>query len=257
MTEQEFHRYYAQNDCEKLKNFRADNAVILAAGFASRFAPLSYTTPKALLTVRGEVLIERQIRQLLDAGITDVFVVTGYKKELFSYLPEKYGVRLIENPEYCTRNNHSSIYAAREVLGNTYICSADNYFTENPFERFVLRPYYAALYSDGPTEEYCISTDGSGRITDVQVGGSDSWYMLGHVYWNREFSRRFLSILEREYDLPETKGLLWERIYMKHLSELPLYIRKYPSHMIREFDTLDDLCAFDDSYEEIRRRLLH
>lgn len=257
MTEQEFNRYIKQENYGMLRQYRADNAVILAAGFASRFAPLSYTTPKALLRVRGEVLIERQIRQLLEAGIQEIFVVTGYKSEMFAYLPEKFGVHLICNREYRTRNNHASIYAAREILENSYICSADNYFTANPFERYVLRPYYSALYADGPTEEYCLTADENGRITDVRIGGADAWYMLGHVYWNRTFSKRFLEILESEYDLPQTRDLLWEKIYMNHLDELSLYIRKYPDGIIYEFDTLDDLCAFDPSYEAVRASLIH
>lgn len=49
---------------------RVDNAVIMAAGMSSRFAPLSYEKPKALLKVKGEVLIEREIRQLQAAAST-------------------------------------------------------------------------------------------------------------------------------------------------------------------------------------------
>lgn len=236
--------------------FEIDNAVILAAGFSSRFAPLSKTTPKALLNVRGEILIERQIRQLKEAGIHDIYVVTGYLGEQFSYLPDKWGVTLIENHAYQIRNNHSSVWAARSVLANTYICSADNYFPENVFSVSSSYPYYSSLYADGPTEEYCLTTDESGRITDVRIGGADSWYMLGHVLFDTRFSSRFLKILETEYDLPETQNLMWENIYMKHLEELTLYIKKYPSGSILEFDTLDELCQFDSSYCSYRDSLL-
>ena len=44
--------------------YKVDNAVIMAAGISSRFAPLSYEKPKALIPVKGEVLIERQINQI-------------------------------------------------------------------------------------------------------------------------------------------------------------------------------------------------
>ena len=37
---------------------KVDNAIILAAGTSSRFAPLSYEIPKGLLEVRGEILIK-------------------------------------------------------------------------------------------------------------------------------------------------------------------------------------------------------
>ena len=53
---------------EALAPFKVDNAIILAAGLSSRFAPISYEKPKGLLHVRGEILIERQIRQLQESG---------------------------------------------------------------------------------------------------------------------------------------------------------------------------------------------
>ena len=226
---------------------KVDNAIIMAAGTASRFAPLSYEKPKALIEVRGEVLIERQIRQLRDAGIEEVVVVTGYKAEQFEYLKDKYGVVLIHNPDYLTRNNNSSIYAAREYIKNSYICSSDNYFITNPFESDVDESYYSAVYMEGDTGEWCISED-DGWIKDVKVGGQDSWVMLGHVFWSEPFSRSFLHILEDEYEWPETADKLWETIYIEHINELPMKIRKYPADFIFEFDTLDELREFDTSY---------
>ena len=65
---------------------KVNNAIIMAAGTASRFAPLSFEKPKALIEVRGEILIERQIRQLRQAGITEIIIVTGYMADQFEYL---------------------------------------------------------------------------------------------------------------------------------------------------------------------------
>lgn len=226
---------------------KVDNAIIMAAGTASRFAPLSYEKPKALIEVRGEVLIERQIRQLREAGIEEVVVVTGYKAEQFEYLKDKYGVVLINNPDYLTRNNNSSIYVAREYIKNSYICSSDNYFITNPFESDVDESYYAAVYMEGETGEWCISED-DGWITNVKVGGEDSWVMLGHVFWSESFSHFFLHILEDEYEWSETADKLWESIYIEYIKELPMKIRKYPADYIFEFDTLDELREFDTSY---------
>ena len=228
--------------------FKVDNAVIMAAGTASRFAPISYERPKALITVKGEVLIERQIRQLKEAGVPEVYVVTGYMAEQFAYLDEKFGVHLIHNPDYNTRNNNASINVVKHILGNTYICSADNYFSENPFESEVSDCYYAAVYADGPTKEWCMEYDADGTITNVTVGGADAWFMLGHTFWSEDFSRRFVEILDAEYDLPETADLLWESIYMKHMDTLKMKIRKYSDGVVFEFDTLDELREFDTAY---------
>ena len=137
---------------EALAPYAVDNAVIMAAGLSSRFAPISYERPKGTLRVHGEVLIERQIEQLHAAGITDITVVVGYKKEYFFYLVEKYGVKIVLNSEYATRNNNGSLWLVRDKLANTYVCSSDDYFTENPFESHVYRAYYSAQMIRLPPE---------------------------------------------------------------------------------------------------------
>lgn len=228
--------------------YPVDNAIIMAAGVSSRFAPLSYEIPKALIPVNGEVLIERQIRQLKEAGIEEIILVVGYMKERFYYLQDKLGVRIVENKDYRIRNNHSTIFAVRAYLRNSYICSADNYFTKNPFEREVDDAYYAAVYADGKTKEWCMETGDDGYVNRVQIGGERAWYMLGHAFWNETFSKKFIRILNAEYQLPETAGLLWEAIYRKHLDELKLKVRHYEPNFIFEFDSLDELREFDTSY---------
>ena len=233
-----------------LRPYAVDNAVILAAGLSSRFAPISYERPKGLLKVRGEVLIERQIEQLRAAGVNDIVVVVGYKKESFYYLEDKYGVNIVVNRAYAERNNNSSLMLVREVLGNTYICSSDNYFEENPFESHVWKAYYSAEYAEGPTKEWCLEVGARGRITGVRVGGSDAWYMIGHAYFDRAFSARFREVLEAEYDLPQTRDKLWEDLYAEHVGEFDMRIRKYDPPIIREFDSLDELRDFDPMFLE-------
>lgn len=225
-----------------------DNAIIMAAGTSSRFAPLSYEKPKALIDVKGEVLIERQIRQLKEAGISDIYIVVGYKAEMFMYLEDKLGVHVVKNPDYLIRNNHSSIYVVKDILKNTYICSADNYFSENPFENEVPESYYAAVFSNGPTKEWCMETDDNEYISNVTIGGENAWYMLGHAFWSENFSKRFVEILEEEYMCQKTINLFWENIYINHINDLRMKIRKYEDNVIFEFDTLDELREFDKSY---------
>lgn len=235
---------------EALAPYKVDNAVIMAAGMSRRFAPISYERPKGTLRVRGEVLIERQIRQLQEAGVRDITVVVGYKKEYFFHLAADMGVRIVVNDEYATRNNNASLWLVREQLGNTYVCSSDNYMTVNPFEPYVYQAYYAAQYAAGPTEEWCITTGAGGRITGATVGGADAWTMLGHVYFDRAFSGRFREILEAEYHLPETAGKLWESIYLDHVRELDMVMRPYPDGVINEFDSVDELRSFDPLFME-------
>lgn len=225
------------------------NAVILAAGKASRFAPISYEKPKGFLTVKGEVLIERQIRQLREAGIEAITIVVGYMAERFEYLKAGFGVKIVYNDDYDRYNSCSSLFKVIDELADTYICSSDNYFSHNVFQEKSRDSYYAAVYSAGPTSEYCLETDVNDNIVAVKEGGADSWYMRGHCFVNREFSGRFREILKKEYKLGQTRQGYWEDLYIKHIKELPPFkVRRYQARDIEEFDTLEDLRRFDIKY---------
>ncbi len=224
------------------------NAIIMAAGMSSRFAPLSYEKPKGLLKVKGEILIERQIEQLQAAGISDITVVVGYMKEMFFYLEDKFGVTIVVNEDYFRYNNTSTLIRVLDRLGDTFICSSDNYFEENVFLETPTDAYYAAVYSAGPTDEYCLQTDPDGWIEGVTIGGRDSWFMSGHVFFTKEFSELFKQLLSQDYGQEQTRHELWENFYMRHLDRLRLRIKKYPAGVIHEFDSLDELRAFDDRY---------
>lgn len=68
-------------------------AIILAAGFGLRMVPINLDSPKALLEIKGEVMVERIIRQLHSVGISEIYIVVGFLKERFEYLIDEFGVR--------------------------------------------------------------------------------------------------------------------------------------------------------------------
>ena len=233
------------------------NAIIMAAGMSSRFIPLSWECPKALLEVKGEILIERQIRQLKEAGVTDITVVTGYMADKFDYLSSKFGVTLVYNPDYARYNNTSTLMCVLDRLSDTWICSSDNYFTENVFNDQPLISQYSAEYCEGKTMEYCLSLDQYDNIISVDVGGSDAWYMVGPVFFSVEFSRVFKYLLRKEYIKEEVKQGYWEDVYLKNLGKLPLMrVRKFETGVINEFDSLAELQCFDISYISNTRSLI-
>lgn len=235
----------------ELAKYRVDNAVILAAGTSSRFVPISLETPKGLATFKGEILIERQIQQLQEAGITDIYVITGYRHELFEYLKEEYGVSLRHNPYYDSRNNIFSLQQVLNELGNTYICSADNYFTENVFEPYVTHPYYSVLSTREPLAEWFVKTDNS-LITGVEIASSDAPltgdYMCGHVYFDRETSVKMKELIQTAVLDEEKWGYLWEKLYLENIDEIAIYARKYSVDTIKEFDSVDDILREDPDF---------
>ena len=118
------------------------NAIILAAGFGMRMVPINTETPKGLLEIKGERLIERTIRQLHEVGITEIYVVVGFMKEQYEYLIDEYGVDLIVAPDYASKNNLHSLKMAAAHLSNSYIIPCDIWCEKNPYSRNELYSWY-------------------------------------------------------------------------------------------------------------------
>ena len=136
---------------QEIKGNAPKNSIILAAGFGMRMVPINLVTPKALLEVNGERLIERLIRQLRSAGIKDITIVVGFMKESFEYLIDKFGVELVVNDQYATKNNLHSLSLVADCIHNTYIVPCDIWCDNNPFNRTELYSWY--MVSDLVEEE--------------------------------------------------------------------------------------------------------
>jgi choline kinase len=105
-------------------------AVILAAGIASRLRPLTNNTPKCLLKLGGKSILERTIENLLDNGIEDLIIVTGYLEEkIRTFIDDKYPslkVIYIYNEVYDSTNNIYSLWLIKDYIQDTDILLMDS-----------------------------------------------------------------------------------------------------------------------------------
>lgn len=126
----------------KVKELKVNSAIILAAGPGLRMLPINDCTPKGLLKINEEPIIERIIRQLQEKNIKHIYVVVGYKKECFEYLIDKFNIRLVVNSQYFDDNNLLSLRKTSDYINNTYIIPGDLYFKENIFNEYENESYY-------------------------------------------------------------------------------------------------------------------
>lgn len=96
-------------------------ALILNSGLGSRMGVLTSEHPKCMTEISGiETILSRQLKLILEAGIRDVVITTGYfDSVLVNYcnslnIPLNY--TFINNPLYAQTNYIYSIYCAREYL---------------------------------------------------------------------------------------------------------------------------------------------
>lgn len=131
-----------QKTLESLEENTPKNAIILAAGYGMRMAPINTETSKGLIEVDGEPLIERIIKQLHEVEINEIYVVVGFLKEQYEYLIDEYGVKLICNPEYAHKNNIHSMKYVLKYLSNSYVIPCDVWCKVNPFRKYELYSWY-------------------------------------------------------------------------------------------------------------------
>ena len=87
-------------------------AIILAAGRGSRMKTLTDDRPKCLVKLRGRTLLDWQLQALREAGITEIAIVTGYRRELFA----NRGLVEFHNPRWADTNMVSSLACANKCL---------------------------------------------------------------------------------------------------------------------------------------------
>jgi UTP--glucose-1-phosphate uridylyltransferase len=72
-------------------------AVIPAAGFGTRFLPQTKAMPKEMLPIVDKPVIQYVVEELIDAGIEDIVIVTGYHKRTIEDHFDRPSMELIEN----------------------------------------------------------------------------------------------------------------------------------------------------------------
>lgn len=77
-------------------------AMILAAGRGERMRPLTDTTPKSMLEVKGQPLIQYHVENLVQSGIVDIVInYAVFGDQIEDYLGDghSYGARIVYSPE--------------------------------------------------------------------------------------------------------------------------------------------------------------
>lgn len=111
-------------------------ALILNSGLGSRMGILTSEHPKCMTEISSrETILSRQLRQIADAGITDVVMTTGYYDDvLVNYchsLDLPLNFRFVKNSIYDQTNYIYSIYCAREYLDDDIILMHGDLVFEN------------------------------------------------------------------------------------------------------------------------------
>ena len=235
-----------QNGQALLAENRPQRAVILAAGFGMRMVPINTETPKGLLQVHGERLIDRLIRQLHQALIRDIRVVVGFLKEQYEYLIDEFGVELVVNPDYARKNNLHSVDRVRSALSDCYVVPCDLYCTENPFRTHEFYSWY--MVSEAPAPDSTVRVNRKQALIPVSENGNR---MIGICYLTADDGRK---VSEKVHALcldSRMDGAFWEEALYAEGKMLPA-ARVVPEGQVVEINTYEQLRELDGDSDQLQ-----
>ena len=233
---------------ERLRQTSPRRAIILAAGFGMRMVPINLEAPKALLEVNGQTLIERLIGQLREAGIRDIAVVVGFMKDQFEYLMDAYGVELIVNGAYASRNNLHSLALAGS-LDNAYIVPCDIWCAENPFRSRELYSWY--MVSEAAVPDSAVRVNRRQELVAATPGAGGN-AMIGICYLTGEQARTVRErLLEMDGD-SRYESCFWEEALTDRSGRLLASARVVPADAVVEIDTYEQLRELDSGSNHLK-----
>lgn len=236
---------------EILEPYRARKAIFIAAGFGSRLVPVTLNTPKPLVRVNGNRIIDTLIDACLDAGIDEIYIVRGYLAEQFDQLLYKYPmIKFLENPSFNEANNISSAMVARYLLQNAYVLESD-LIISNPsiITKYHYQSDVLGIWKDR-TDDWCLDVDKDGNVCEEKVGGVDTYQMVGIYYWNAPDGAKLSEHIKEAFLAPGGKERYWETVPNQMFKgQYQIQVRPCKDEDIVEIDTFRELKAIDKTYD--------
>lgn len=229
-----------------ISEHKPKNAIILAAGFGMRMVPINTETPKALLNVKGEVLIERHIRHLMEIGVHNIYIVVGFMKESFEYLIDKYNVKLLVNSEYSLKNNMHSLKKAIKYIKDSYIIPCDIWCEMNPYRSYELYSWY--MVSEAYDEDSMVRVN---RKQELILDTIDCRKMIGIAYVCHNDADKLIHNLVTMCNSSENDDMFWENCLIEN-DRYYINSRMVSEAFAIEINTYEQLRAIDSNSIQLK-----
>lgn len=227
-------------------------ALILAAGLGSRLRPLTDEVPKCMIKVNGVTIIDKQIKNLKENGVKELFIVTGYKGDILEkYITEKYNeldIKILYNDVYDKTNNMYSLNMAKDYLvGEEFIMMNSDVFFEGEIIKSLLKEDYNNLIvcqAQNYNEESMKVIVSEGIVTHIskQIDKNDSYGTSIDVYrFGQDASKQLFDIIDIYLNVKNDINS-WSEVAIDDLLK------------VSKFKTLDTQCKWMeiDNHDDLR-----
>lgn len=241
-------------------------AIILAAGIASRLRPLTDHKPKCLLEIGGKCLLERAINGLLENGIRELVIVTGYLQEqivdfVHSHYPDLQ-VEFIFNERYASTNNIYSLWLAGKSIATEEVLLLDSDIIFDPklITAVLASPYLTCLaVNKHPLgeEEIKVIPDAQGMVQEISKTCSISDAIgesIGIEKMSPDYIRHLYDELDQLILLEKQENVFYEVAFERLIAQKQTFgIVDTTPFFSMELDTVED---FEQATQHIPHHLL-
>lgn len=224
-------------------------AVIMAAGLGSRFGKMTETMPKGFIEVGGVSMIVRSIETLLACGIERIIIGTGYKKEAYEVLKDKYPqIECVYSPRYAETNSMYTLYNCREVIGNDsfLLLESDIIYSREAIIKMLEDQHPDVMLITPVTkfqDQYYVEYDESGTLTRCSTDKNEI-EAKGELVGIHKLSTTFYHRMCEEYaKIVDEKPKLGYEYQLLDMSQhtMPVYVLNAQNIYWYEIDDEQDL----------------
>lgn len=229
-------------------------AVIMAAGMGTRFGHYTDLIPKGFIPFKGEAMVIRSIETLIASGIDKIIIGTGYHKEHYEALMEKYPqVQCVFSPRFAETNSMYTLWNCREAIGNDsfILLESDLVFEKRAISSLLGCPFGSAMLITPVTkfqDQYYVQMNEKCELINCSVNKEDI-SPSGELVGIHKISNSFYKILCSEYEKIMTdKPKLGYEFQLLDVSQriTPMNVLKVEDLQWYEIDDTQDLAYAEE-----------
>lgn len=224
-------------------------AVIMAAGMGTRFGKYTELVPKGFVEVHGKPMVIQSIETLIACGIKKIIIGTGYHKEAYEVLSEKYPeVVCCYSPRYAETNCLYTLWNCRELIGKDdfLMLDSDLIYESKAITSLLESEYSSAILTTPVTkfqDSYFVEEDKEHRFVKWSKNYEDL-NACGELIGIHKVSNPFFKEVCREFEsnLEQNEKSSYEPFFQKvSNTTCPIYILKVDELVWYEIDDEADL----------------
>ena len=224
-------------------------AVIMAAGMGTRFGNMTEKMPKGFVMYKNKPMIERSIETLIACGIKRIVIGTGYKKEAYEELRQKYPqIECVYSPRYADTNSMYTLYNCRKAIGkhDFLLLESDLIFNHKAITALLLSPYKSAMLITSVRkfqDQYYVQMNEQQELIMCSTDATKltpSGELVGIHKICNDFYQQMVSDYAKKVHSQPKLGYEYELLYISQNIQ-PLNVIKDDQCIWYEIDDLDDL----------------